>query len=212
MYSTGAICVVFDSESSKQRLFRGHTDLVLCMAISPLENGGVVASGQIGDDPLVIIWSTHSMEQLVCLKGNSPEPGLRPLMLSRSVTSVSFSADGRMLVAVGDDEDHTIVVHRNESKGGVVFSWDESHVLDVQAGGHDLVLCAQFSPFSTLLVTCGVKHFRFWEFNEKDQLVGTEGLMGCESQEETFLCLNFLDSGTLISGLESGVRLAVLFH
>lgn len=206
LYSAGAVCVVLDAESRQQRLFRGHTDLVLSIALFPLQSGGLVASGQIGDNPMVFLWSTHTMQQLVCLKGNSPLD-LKPLMLPQSVVALSFSPDGRTLVAVGGDDEHTIVVHRNESKGDLVFSWESSTVVDVQQAGHERIICAEFSPFGPLLVTCGVKHMKFWELNEKDQLVGTDGMMGCESQEETFLCLAFLDAETSITGLESGVSL-----
>ena len=66
----------------------------------------LIATGQVGRDPVVCIWSTKTHEMISELRGYH----------QRAVTSLSFDATGKFLVTVGLDDEHSIAVYDWENK------------------------------------------------------------------------------------------------
>ena len=64
-----------------------------------------MATGEIGPKPTIHIWDSKSMAPSSILIGS----------IAKGVGSLSFSCSGKLLVALGVDEVHTIVV----------FNWQE---------------------------------------------------------------------------------------
>lgn len=62
----------------------------------------VVASGQIGNEPTVHIWNSETKETLSILQTSH----------SVGVCNVNFSCSGKLLLTVGLDDRHTVVVWR----------------------------------------------------------------------------------------------------
>ncbi|MBI1916106.1 MAG: WD40 repeat domain-containing protein [Planctomycetes bacterium] len=105
--------------------FEGHTDAVLCVALSP--DGRLALSG--GQDDTVRLWDVKTARQLQCLEGHTG-----------AVRGVAFSPDGRRALSCGDDRS--------------VRLWDLRGTRDSGSGkelrrltGHvDRVRCLTFSP------------------------------------------------------------------
>ncbi|KAK3276730.1 hypothetical protein CYMTET_15224 [Cymbomonas tetramitiformis] len=113
VYYTAAIGIVYDKETNTQRFFLGHSDdiksLGLCRAEVALPDGSLypprtlVASGQVtpvGGHPYVCIWDTRR-------PGNKPLQTLPFDPSARGILAVAFSPDGRTLVTVSSDNQHT---------------------------------------------------------------------------------------------------------
>jgi WD40 repeat protein len=120
---------------------------------------------------------------------------------------MSFSRDGRYLIALGDDDDSSIVVHECTSKP-TESKWTTSSFV-ARAKAKDVlgekVLNSAFNPFSNNIVTTGVKHMKFWELHQAGEMLGRNGVFGGESPDETHLCVTFLDAETCITGTATGM-------
>jgi microtubule-associated protein-like 6 len=62
LYPVAAVVVVYDKERHSQTFFRGHDDDITCLAVAP--DRRVVASGQLGKDPCVLVWDSVDLTQL----------------------------------------------------------------------------------------------------------------------------------------------------
>lgn len=58
----------------------------------------VVATGQIGNDPIVHVWDAETKDTLSVIQG----------LHTMGVCSVDFSASGKLLLTVGLEESHSI--------------------------------------------------------------------------------------------------------
>jgi microtubule-associated protein-like 6 len=91
-----------DGSSATQRFQEEHTDDVVCLAVHPTED--IVATGQLGKKPLIVVWDASTQKSLVVLKG----------FHKRAVTLLAFSSHdgGKHLASIGDDNDHSVAVYR----------------------------------------------------------------------------------------------------
>lgn len=64
-------------------------------------DGSLAATGSMGKKPVVIVWSTNSTNTITTL-------GLG--FFSRGVCAVEISPDNQLVVAVGCDDSHMVVV------------------------------------------------------------------------------------------------------
>jgi microtubule-associated protein-like 6 len=62
LYTVAALVVVYDKPSHTQRFFQGHDDDVTCLALAPDKR--VAASGQLGKDPVVLVWDSLTLATL----------------------------------------------------------------------------------------------------------------------------------------------------
>lgn len=67
VYHVAALGIVLNTEQNLQRFYNGHTDDILCLAVSP--DMTLVATGQIGRDPPVHVWDPTNLEVKSILKG-----------------------------------------------------------------------------------------------------------------------------------------------
>ena len=123
LFNSGTICVVHDLQSDKQKFFRQHTEFVSAFALFPFQAQNIVASSQVGSDARICIWNTASMKLIGMLQGSSSEESPQqdsarvfPLFLEAGVRDVSFSKEGKRLVALGDDAACSLVIHECASK------------------------------------------------------------------------------------------------
>ena len=87
VYTAAALGVCFNPEISKeQRFMSGHSDDVLSMAVwdNPNKVGSIVATGERGVAPRIIIWSTDDVKILNTLRATH----------QRGVCQLAFSPDG----------------------------------------------------------------------------------------------------------------------
>lgn len=105
VYVAAAIGVVYNPSSHTQRFFLGHDDDILSLAIHP--NRQLVATGQVGKDPMVKVWDSQSVtEGGSCRQVVSLSQGEG----NRGVTALCFSPDGSMLACVCTDDTHTMII------------------------------------------------------------------------------------------------------
>ena len=62
VYYAAAVGVVYDHGAHTQRHFVGHDDDITCLALHP--DRSTVATGQMGKQPCVLVWSSESCEAL----------------------------------------------------------------------------------------------------------------------------------------------------
>ena len=80
-------------------LCSGHDDDIVSLAADP--TGRFVATGQIGAKPRVHIWDSESGANLVTL----------PLVHRRAIPALAFSPDGKKILSVGDDDNHSVALY-----------------------------------------------------------------------------------------------------
>jgi WD40 repeat protein len=61
---------------------------------------------------------------------------------------MGFSRDGKLLVSVGLDNDHTMAL----------WDWEKGRVIASEKSSKERIFDIQLSPFSDTIVTVGVKH------------------------------------------------------
>jgi hypothetical protein len=120
LYPTGALCVVHHRNTNSQKIFSKHAPgRVACICVHP--GGELVASGETGKSPRLLVWSGHTM-QLVCeVKGLLPAPTAEELGRKKAgglaggsplgLSCVSFSSGGDpLVVVVAGDAENTVTV------------------------------------------------------------------------------------------------------
>lgn len=214
LFNAGAICVVHDLASKTQKFFRHHTEFVSAFAMFPHEAENLVASAQDGANPRICIWNTVTMRLISMLEGSDTNKGallagarVFPSYLEAGVRSISFSRDGRQLIALADDTDCSIVIHECTSRS-TESKWTSSKcVASAKAAGTpgEKALNATFSPFSNTILTAGVKHMKFWEVHPRGEMLARAGIFGTEDTNEIHLSVAYLDAETCVTGTATGM-------
>ncbi|CAF3520544.1 unnamed protein product [Rotaria sp. Silwood1] len=103
VYPAAGAGVVHHIRRGTQKFYLKHTDDIISMAVhNGEENGNIVASGQIGENPTIHIWNPRTLKTISVLSGKH----------RRGICSLSFSTSGKLLLSVGVDAPYTIVVWR----------------------------------------------------------------------------------------------------
>ena len=110
------------SKAPSQKFFGGHTDDVLTVAMHP--DGVHIATGQIGKDPAIHVWSSTNMEPVATLRG----------VVKRAVAALQFSPDGKFLAAVGRDEYNSVSI----------YNWQNETLVASAAGAKEATLAFAF--------------------------------------------------------------------
>ncbi|KAJ4460558.1 putative 77 kDa echinoderm microtubule-associated protein [Paratrimastix pyriformis] len=109
VYPVAGTAVVHNLETGQQRFYLGHDNDIMCLAINPAKN--LVATGQesydprkaergAGKAPTVHLWDPATMAPVAVLGREGPH--------TVGVNVVSFSPDGRYLLSIGYDDNHTL--------------------------------------------------------------------------------------------------------
>jgi microtubule-associated protein-like 6 len=179
-----ATAVVYNSSQSTQRFFTGHNDDIVSLAVHP--NRSICATGQLGRSPKILVWDSKDMSQLQCIEG----------FHTRGVLALAFSPDGSFLTSVGKDNDHTVAV----------WDWLRARKVASEKGHNDSIFACEYNPHSPdTMVTCGVKHIKFWSLNkETGRLQTRKGIFGSKGKLQTILCIAFGPDGTTYTGTFDG--------
>ena len=124
------ICVNPQSDiaARQQRYMSGHNDDILSIDVhtSTKQNRSIVATGEIGAAPKIIIWQAEDMKMITSLRGTH----------TRGVAQLAFSPDGTVLASVGLDNSNSLAIH-NWRNGDVL--------LKVKTGGKLRAVCPPHS-------------------------------------------------------------------
>ncbi|MBN3309055.1 EMAL6 protein, partial [Amia calva] len=142
VYHVAAVAVIYNRQQHTQRFYLGHDDDILSLAIHPVKD--YVATGQVGRDPSIHVWDIQTLKCLSLLKGHH----------QRGVCALDFSVDGKSLVSIGIDDNHSIVV----------WDWKKGEKLATARGHKDKLFVVKCNPIHMdKLVTVGMKHIKFWQ-------------------------------------------------
>ena len=169
-YTAANLGVVLNKEGGGiQRFFTDHTDKAISMAIHP--SGTLIATGQLGKHPKIIIWNAETMESVQTLQG----------FHQRGVPYLHFSKDGTRLASVGQDENHSIAV----------YDWENGTIQASARGDRKKVLAVDFTPEGSSLVQVGVNHIKFHKLEGRN-FVTRKGILGKKGRVQALLCIGWL--------------------
>ncbi|CAF0987237.1 unnamed protein product [Adineta ricciae] len=161
--AVGIVQSLSDKTNCRQRFFLGHDDDIISSCLHPEKT--IVATGQIGKNARICVWNTDGVMKLESLLQGHTD----------GVGAMSFSMDGKKLASVGIDSENTIKI----------WQWDAGKVLATVAGHSERVF--DICYFGDRVITCGVKHIRFWTLLG-NTLQFNEGQFG-KSEAQTLLCI-----------------------
>ena len=169
VYPAGTLGVVFNTEGGGlQRYFTDHSDDVVSIAVHP--EGLLVATGQLGKTPRIIVWNAETTEAVQTLQG----------FHHRAVSLLQFSRDGRMLVSVGADNDHSIAI----------YDWQNGSIQSSCKGDPQKVLAIDFTPDCQGIVQAGVNHVKFHQLRGRN-IVTKRGLLGKKGKLQPLLTIGW---------------------
>eukprot|EP01147_Barroeca_monosierra_P006723 gene6723-357_t len=112
-------------------------DDILCLTHHPDDD--LVATGQVGKDPPIHVWHLKKLTTLSILKGYEVVKMQIERGHSRGICTVDFHPDGKRLVSVGLDNDHTICL----------WDWAKGLVLASTRGHKDKIFSIAFNPVNS---------------------------------------------------------------
>lgn len=188
VYMTAAIGVVLDFKNNTQKFFgcgakeaneNAHYDDITALSIHP--NRDLVATGQVGKDPSICIWSTKTMELVVSMKQGRD---------TRAVRSLGWSKNGKYLASTGDDNEHTVFVYDTE-KGVKICS---------EKSGPDPIIDQDFSTTEEeQFATAGKNGLKFWNFKNPKKFEYKKGVFASHKMCD-MTSVQYLIDGRTVSG------------
>lgn len=183
-------------------------------------NGRIVASGERGRVPKVLVWDLATCQTICSIRG----------FHERGISQISFSTSGNELITVGMDEYNTIAMYNWSSninsmstKGNkpkmTSFQLDqiECKFITAQRSGRELILACKSPPLMNdndvtrifkqnkkTFVTCGEGGaIKFWEYSNQ-QLTYKHGVYGKIGPTSTMMSLGFRPDGNAVTGSSDG--------
>jgi microtubule-associated protein-like 6 len=180
IYHGAAAGISYTPMDHNQKFNLDHTDDIVSLAMHP--DGHIVATGELGRRPKIILWDAATMKTIAVIKG----------FHQRAVLLLAFSANGKELLSVGGDDDHSVAV----------YDWFQKKQLFSCKVDKRKVLDAQYSD-SGDFTTCGINNIYFWTQNGNGSFTKRKGLFGAKAKPQPLMCL--APSGDMmVSGTASG--------
>ena len=184
VYPAGASVVIHDVAHSSQSHFTCHNDLITCLKLYIGEKGEtIVASGECGQRPAVLVWDCDTKKVLSALQG----------FHRNGIVQLDFSPDRVKLVTAGMDTYYCLAV----------YDWRRGERLWSSRTSPDLVTDVHFLSDS-MLASCGKDHIIFWSENITGGYTRFRGLFGSAFKEELLLCVANIGD-IVVTGSESGM-------
>ena len=181
VYNVGKYAVVYNFNGHTQRIFSGHTEEILCLAIHP--DGQYIATGEAGPKPRVCVW--HSVTKEIAFMDRS--------FHKDSVVQIEFSLDGKLLAAIGNDKMHRLSVYR----------WAENVVLFTTPVDIGQALCCSFLLDGTVAVG-GDSYLYYWSKAPEGYLRRRGNFSRYAPLQPITALAHIGTSDTLVSGTASG--------
>jgi hypothetical protein len=108
VYPAGKYVILYSVGGNEQRVFGGHRDLVLCLAMHP--KGAHAASGEGEAGARLLVWDVETFEVLFSCSYHR-----------HGIVQTAFSCDGALVAAVGNGEVKCLSVHDWRS-GDLVYT------------------------------------------------------------------------------------------
>ncbi|KAK9124408.1 hypothetical protein Sjap_014010 [Stephania japonica] len=145
VYLAGCVVVAYNVESGDQShlVASSRTPKPLSCVAALDSNGGVIAAGELGHQPAVLVWDYASRVLLSELKVHQ-----------YGVACIAFSPDGKHLVSVGYPHDGYLCLWDWRS-GKLVSKFKSTSSCSV-------ISCVSFSSDARTFVTAGKRHLKIW--------------------------------------------------
>jgi WD40 repeat protein len=161
VYPTSAVVVVLSVRSNTQDHFLKHEDEITAICMHP--NGRIFASGETGLKPRIFVWDAGTLEGDEIRTVGSP---LYLLERSVSTAALQFSPDGKLLIGIGNDNNHTAHIWQHET--GLLVYDGRSAQAPVNAISFMSMDAKPTSDSSNYAFTSiGAKHIRFWTMHRR---------------------------------------------
>ncbi|TYZ67415.1 hypothetical protein PybrP1_003217 [[Pythium] brassicae (nom. inval.)] len=200
VYPAGSVVVLYDVIEHKQQFAFHHSGKVQTLAVHP-SNKTIVASGERGLVPKVVIWSALTLESTLSVLRGFHKNGIRHL---------AWAPNGRMLITIGQDDFNCVAVYQWEQSTAGVIEWTKpaAMIFADRCGSEPVHAC--IAPSNNLFVTCGQRHLFFWARESDDRYTSEHplffkrrGVLGRKTKVQTLLSLatlpndpNFVLAGT----------------
>eukprot|EP01042_Synura_sphagnicola_P001496 gene1496-1726_t len=175
VFFAAAVAVVMSQKERKQRFYLDHTTTITAMAVHPLDN--LVATGQLGEMPVIRVWNSTTMETQVVIEGYH----------RKAISHLCFSSDGRLLGTVGLDRFHSIAV----------YDWRSQQVLSCAQSFSAKCFFLSFSPSGDSIVQGGKEVIRFWELDGLN-IRFQDSLFSGRAKLQAFLCLGWIGNNAVV--------------
>jgi len=188
IYPTAAVIVAYNPITNKQRYYRGHNDDVICLVQNPADPD-IIASGQVA----TIVDRKATLPHICIHNSVTGEEWILKDAHKRAVRTLGFSADGKYLASVGDDDQQTVTV----------WDWKKGKKIISEKGDTNKIYEIQWSHVKEdEFVTVGKRHVYFWTFDGK-KVKKTRGKLGSFEQQD-YPCVGFSEKGYACLGTKDG--------
>jgi WD40 repeat protein len=186
VYHISKYAVVYSIKHHQQRIFTGHNEEILCLKMHPSKQ--IVATGEIGDVPKLLVWHAESHKILYSAAG----------FHQKGVTQLCFSPDGRILVSVGNDAQQSISV----------CLWEEGTVLFNSPVSTVPALCLSCTVLrDNTIVAAGDSYVHFWSYYSEGYVRRVGNFSRFTALQPITALAPVCDSDNLVSGTASGLLL-----
>lgn len=190
VYMTAALGIVLNTETNVQKFFgggevgtvSGHDDDVTAIAIHP--DRTLVVTGQIGKNPRICVWDSRD-----CTLKSAFSQGVD----TKSVKSISFSASGKYVYTIADNDKHTVSA----------FDWESGKLIASQNTGADFVIGLKGSPKDdTIFAIAGKNGIKIGQLT-KEGIKISKGIFGKNPMADMY-SLEWTSDGRLFTGSLKG--------
>ena len=184
LYPAGAVCVIQNVAQNSQDHFTGHSDLVTCLKCYHTPEGQtIVASGESGTRPAVLVWDADTRTVLSALQG----------FHRNGIVQIDFSPNREKLVTLGMDTYSSLAV----------YDWRKGERLWSARTSLDPVYDVHFLS-NTNMASSGKDHVIFWTENSYGSYTRFRGLFGSAFKEETLWSISRIGD-LVVTGSDSGM-------
>lgn len=194
VYPIAGVVVVYDAKTHTQSHYLGHNNDIVCLAQNPA-NKDIIATGQVATitdglatHPHVCVFNSVTKQEWI-LKSNGTN-------LRRAVRSVAFSADGKYLATVGQDDNQMVTV----------WDWEKKVPIASDKGGTDKIFQVKWNHVAgkqSEFCTVGVKHVFLWAFDGA-KVTKKRASLGGKYALQTFYSVAFSQKGAACVGARDG--------
>ena len=194
-FSAANIGVIFNPWTREQKHNIELSGPGTCFAVSSCKK--YLATASSGQEPSIVVFDSNAQTVKVI-----------KVPKDQVLSGLTFSADGALLAASGNDEKRCCIVK--------IYNWKNSLLVSSSSTGFEQIYCVKFSPSGRSLIQAGKKHIRFLDLYG-GRNIAWENAKLCNRGIilQDFYCADYLQRdkkvATPVVGTEDG-RIYVFHH
>lgn len=183
VYPAATMAVVYSKQTESQKFIQGaHSGEVVSLTLHP--DGQIVATGEIGRAPIIIVWHSESMQVLARLVGHH----------RRGIPFLAFNPKGNLLASIGLDSENTLII----------YEWEKGNIVARTPTDKKRIHCLSFqlSDNGEMVVTGGKKHLKYWWV--QGQNIKSQAALWKSEKPKDIISLESATSNICVTGSENG--------